>query len=339
MFSKKLLASGRALILMFCLGISSFLAAQTDIVWINGTVLKLCDAPDLFAPNPPPPSPCPLTTIQATMTECDDGYVTIAAYCVNLFGTETPDPNVDYLWPTITPNNEYLPDLHLQYEYSPGLFKVSDKIEIWNYVQTIDMGPDIELHVFEGQMDLTPQFLENLDCRYHPDIVTFDMDVRLVTPTYLGSKNFIDYPVALFGESDDIFSCLIFDETNSMCGPDPHVVATTYPMEICSDCSDCGFVPDNPKKRIGAEIEKTQLVVMENPFNSSINFQYSVPNDGRIKLSLLNSNGQRVLTQSHMVIRGQNDFTIPVENFSNGLYYLEIQNNDQTDRAALIKID
>jgi hypothetical protein len=82
------------------------------------------------------------------------------------------------------------------------------------------------------------------------------------------------------------------------------------------------------------------ITVAPNPFKSNIQLSINSSDDENVTYSLLSSEGKQLRTASQKINRGSNVFFISdLESLKTGIYFLQVQYNDEMKTIKLLKTD
>jgi 3',5'-cyclic AMP phosphodiesterase CpdA len=94
-----------------------------------------------------------------------------------------------------------------------------------------------------------------------------------------------------------------------------------------------------PKISVGNTNSEVKISVFPNPFRSTVNIRYSLEKDGIVKLLLLNSLGEEVMTViNESQTMGQHSVVIDAGALDNGIYYGKLDINGYTEQIKLLVI-
>lgn len=317
------------------------------------SVLKLCDHSfNSGSAQAPTEDDCYTAAVSADIdSDCGGGTIPLAAFCVNLENYHPLPHPVEYLqvleWPAD------LPPVYLQYQYGPGVYRVSRPILEWQYIADVEVVHGEPLYkVYQGFVAADNIELDNNDCLLNQDLnYRFSMDIALVTNSNtLGEYDL--YPVETYGSRGDLFSCAVFEETCNVCVPSASNCLGPFPptnnIKVCIDCSKCdGKATPNPSPRDHRDYRKseainedlTALQVSPNPFATQLQYAYQSTVETNVLVRLLSLDGQVWLEEKQAVGIGANQFSISTAQLSAGAYYLQIIDGQENPIQTLIKIE
>jgi hypothetical protein len=97
------------------------------------------------------------------------------------------------------------------------------------------------------------------------------------------------------------------------------------------------FTTITPAGIDNSQLNKNTVSIYPNPsLNGKINIQIESSNDQEVSISLLNMVGQEVYNQTLGVKTGDNVFTLDLSSKDNGIYFLKLQNGDNTLTRKII---
>ena len=79
------------------------------------------------------------------------------------------------------------------------------------------------------------------------------------------------------------------------------------------------------------------ITVYPNPVSQDLFVDLDVDNDAEVTFSIVNAMGQVVETKTMNVFEGNNSFSSDMSNFTNGVYFLVVQNNDERTVTKFVK--
>ena len=87
-------------------------------------------------------------------------------------------------------------------------------------------------------------------------------------------------------------------------------------------------------------IENTHKIIttincFPNPASSFVNLEFSIENDSKLDISLVDNLGKLVYSNSSLFNSGVNRITLPLDNVSKGIYYIEVRGVDFVERLKL----
>ena len=86
------------------------------------------------------------------------------------------------------------------------------------------------------------------------------------------------------------------------------------------------------------EISNTIITSMNcfpNPASSFVNLEFSIENDSKLDVILVDNLGKLVYSNSSLFNSGVNRITLPLDNVSKGIYYIEVRGVDFVERLKL----
>ena len=94
----------------------------------------------------------------------------------------------------------------------------------------------------------------------------------------------------------------------------------------------------NIAESVIVEISNTAITSMNcfpNPASSFVNLEFSIENDSKLDISLVDNLGKLVYSNSSLFNSGVNRITLPLDNVSKGIYYIEVRGVDFVERLKL----
>ena len=79
----------------------------------------------------------------------------------------------------------------------------------------------------------------------------------------------------------------------------------------------------------------TTINCFPNPASSFVNLEFSIENDSKLDISLVDNLGKLVYSNSTLFNSGVNRITLPLDNVSKGIYYIEVRGLDFVERLKL----
>ena len=178
--------------------------------------------------------------------------------------------------------------------------------------------------------------LENFNVNVSSALLT---DTKTMQETY--------YPVCLYSSLNDLFPCIIFEETAAYCNSDPPPCpgagATTDTEVSCGEAcvehlASARFGGENPKE-IEMMIEdfgfekNTAVKIHPNPFNEKLNIHFD--NTAEIlRIQIYNIGGRLMKSWDNIQDTQLNVNTLE---FEKGIYFLNVQMKDTAKSFKLIK--
>lgn len=83
------------------------------------------------------------------------------------------------------------------------------------------------------------------------------------------------------------------------------------------------------------ETEQWNCTIQPNPVNSELNFSVEFPNDEYIKISIYDELGRAIYTSSKNMLKGKSTHHLNVSEWSNGIYFLEL--NGKANKKKIVK--
>ncbi len=289
-------------------------------------VLQICNGGN-WHENPPPPSggsQCAPETISASPIKINgEVNLQISAYAVSL--PLNPLTDAAY-FPT-----DY-PKPYLEYEYSPGVFKQTSELVNWEYVTMLKGQDGVLRPLYKSTKYISIIPPVSLECNEDISSIVFPMKLSLKTYDFR-TPGWGDYPIDLYGLSDDIFSCQIFNDNLHLCYNVSQIPPITS-IYICMECLD--RLGDPPIDGRLSNSNSETLKTFPNPFSSSLEYFYQADRDSNILVELLNSNGIVVKRIVHNVIKGENRFFLDALDLAAGIYYLNVTNDKNRNIIKLV---
>ena len=82
--------------------------------------------------------------------------------------------------------------------------------------------------------------------------------------------------------------------------------------------------------------DKTELNIFPNPAKDKIAVQFFAEANNNVMINIYNSIGQRIVSEKNTTIEGENNFSYDLQNLSNGIYIMEMINNDERNIQKFI---
>ncbi|MEM9823137.1 MAG: T9SS type A sorting domain-containing protein [Bacteroidota bacterium] len=155
-----------------------------------------------------------------------------------------------------------------------------------------------------------------------------------------------DYPIALYSQPTDVFSCEAFPET---CGHCTRSRCTSDPIEVLVDttlaCVEClssnnAFDRDD-KKDTEAAIQQfdvaSTILLSPNPFQEELRLEYQVIRGNQLNIRIFNAQGQQIARFERQEQEGRIRQVIDTSNWSHGVYFFKIESPQQSRVLKLIK--
>tara|TARA_Y100000589_G_scaffold97018_1_gene91587 strand:+ start:5944 stop:11133 length:5190 start_codon:yes stop_codon:yes gene_type:complete len=113
-------------------------------------------------------------------------------------------------------------------------------------------------------------------------------------------------------------------------------------LNIVPDWSEGGDIFSvngiNIAESVVVEISNTVITSMNcfpNPASSFVNLEFSIENDSKLDIILVDNLGKLVYSNSSLFNSGVNRITLPLDNVSKGIYYIEVRGVDFVERLKL----
>ena len=94
----------------------------------------------------------------------------------------------------------------------------------------------------------------------------------------------------------------------------------------------------NIAESIIVEISNTEITSMNyfpNPASSLVNLEFSLENDSKLDICLVDNLGKLVFSNYSLFNSGVNRITLPLDNVSKGIYYIELRGEGFVERLKL----
>ena len=150
-----------------------------------------------------------------------------------------------------------------------------------------------------------------------------------------GDEELVEYPVENYTDEGEIFSCMIFQETNGCCS-DNGCPELDYLLDLCVDCKSC-----NIQKFIGGNSNESFYLkeeVYPNPFTEEINLSIEVSDPQIIQIQFTNINSQESIVIEESVDVGKNLKKIDTSMLKSGVYIVTINDGNKTWSKKIIKL-
>ncbi len=151
-------------------------------------------------------------------------------------------------------------------------------------------------------------------------------------------------------DNDSLSLTAIIDSASkakdSIAGDEIHVSATatgedSITYEVCdgNEACDTGKVYLFISATIGMqdEVNKSAIHVYPNPANQTINLNVTENVDSRFDVTIFSSNGQTLINENNQVFHRGNKRDWNIEDWETGVYFIRLQNDDQTITKKFIK--
>lgn len=287
---------------------------ETIVTNLSTHILKICDGGDSPATTA---TICNDNTLWATndINELNEITIMLTAYAVDVHKAgkanvhNTPEEGISIPFP------ENYPTPVIRYEYSPQEYLYTEALEYWSYEgeYSVNNGPTHSLYSSSRIVNIA--LPESYSCETSFETVQFYIDARLMTYSD-ETQSYENYPVHLYGEADDIFSCDIFFDTKYICD-DTNQTEPETDILVCIPCKHLDIH--------SRSIESTNfdnIKILANPFSNKLQFSLETKSDSDILISLLTATGQNIFESSISTTAGINNFDIPTTQIPSGIYYL-----------------
>lgn len=120
--------------------------------------------------------------------------------------------------------------------------------------------------------------------------------------------------------------------------------ARAYVVEVRSECGMNGnstyasrtFVTPSAKLAAENTAMATEIALYPNPARESVNLRYTTPTAGTTNLRVVDLTGRILSQQTVSAGAGLNQFTLDLNNYAEGIYFLQVQQGEVTNMTKLV---
>lgn len=136
------------------------------------------------------------------------------------------------------------------------------------------------------------------------------------------------------GDSSHVFETEEINPTHVFPGAGNYFVLLE--LTTSTDCRDFYWVEINISP---ADLNGNNAIIMPNPvYGSQIQLQMQFEKAEPVKIIVYNASGNIVYTSQKVVVKGVNQFAVPVGKLQRGLYYMSIQGGSSKKKSTFIKM-
>lgn len=322
----KILSSFKFLSLFFLLSFiyptdtEEYCAPAEEEDFTLSSMIKICD----FASSIAPGVGCSNSVLELTVNEDCVGEGIARIRAVNL--SPNPQSGVPYTLPL------GMPELHYEYTVLGQAPVTLDAANAFYYIGDTPLpgGGSTPLYEYLVKMNVDVSDYCGEDGYVH-----VPMTVRLVEPS--GQL----YQVDNYAGSMQPFYCSVFAETCDICTNAPiGCPGNAEPIYIIEGCGSCVGQEEACRGRssfLEEEFEINDLEIQPNPFKEILTVRFSAKGVNDYFITLIDSKGSTVYTNSEASIEGVNTMKMKTDNFSKGIYFCRISIDGKVMTKKIIK--
>jgi len=296
-------------------------------------LIKICHRQSLFDDPAPLPEECKSADFGVRLKESCHVTIPVSVFLTNITDV-VDDTSIPYPLPPGTP------PIYLRHAYSPSTLIVTGP-----YPDAYFKGSLGTKNVFGINANLETYETTELGCEPgSTDVDAFLMELEVLT--YGPDGQLMQYPIHEHSKGiNAIFSCKVFEETYCDCPenqggpicasqsapPSPH-----YNLEICKMCGCHGDngndAPHNHDHDHIVETPKgsnSDIMITPNPAREAFEISFFTSKDGMAIYNIFDIQGRLIASEQEFTLQGKNTKSFQTTALNSGIYYVQINQNDQ----------